>query len=731
MFSNTSLSSRDHRDQLYVEIFRFTHRINRQYQPHVSKVINNMDIRDVNNHNTLTTLATGMGDLICLTPQQKNLTTATASIHVVLTANLDTQLLDPDVLASNNDIKQHLPPPPSDPTDDPYSTTVLRERNALMHPQTIATNPTTHHLYVVTWSLYGDVAFITSSWEFVKLITHGVSCSFQCRVNSIDDALRLLTRHFGYHFETEKDVHHWNNVVPLDTTYRSWHRLPSELQFLRRRARNALQTASLPPTIRNEETSESIVFRFSVTTWTSRDRFLQAHRNNSFGPNFQAAIPALEILIDRHVNFERPRGDTRLLSEAENSAILTAIIDSGALNDKKFKFNMTSPYFYLSYETGNFEPYEHTMQLIQRHRNPPRPVLPSVGTADHQLPPPEEPTRPPQPPMNPPPKPNQPQPPTQQPDATDDFKLEDLSLEDVEDTLETSASQDEMFADAASPAPPSPKRKNHDDEDLSTSPKRRSTEGSTDAKTDDSSDTAQPLYELARGNLTDEEAIFFTNIPNHMSNTAQHAAIQLFRDLATPVDEHGKTPAGYHLLLSEVAPITTYNDIRNLLRNMNLCTRSDPPVNIESFLDSIIHVALIRYHGPESNGIPIGPPPPTHAVFVCRKPETYIYLRQHLREHNLFGHQNTQSPGRFKYFDFPHHYIPEIEEWETFNTKHDVMWMKGNCPPAFHHQLFQRLYTEFNCNTYPKKPSTNMERIKDWFNSIAPEGSGKTMPSLV
>ena len=734
MFSYTKPSSRDHlssRDQLYVEVYGFVQRVTQKFGPTVCKVISNMDIRDVNNHNNLTTLATGMGDLICLTPQQKGVNTAIGSSHVVLADNLGTQLLDADDLASSMDIKQHLPPPSSDQTNDPYSTTVLQQRNALLHPHTVATNPTTHHVYVVTWSLYGDVVFITTSWEFVKAITHGVSCSFQCRVNSIDDGLRLLTRHFGYHFETEKDIHHWNNSVPLNTTHQSLHRLPASFQFLRRRARVPLTTVSPPPTIRDRETSESIVFRFSVTTCASRERFLNAHHRNSLGTNFEAAIPTIDFLINRHVHFERPPGDTRLLSEAENSVILTAIIDSGALNDDNFTCNMTSPFFFLSYETNNFEPYDSTLQLMQRHRNPPRPVLPSVGPADHQLPPPEQPIRPPQPPMNTSPPATQAQQQTQQQDGTDDFKLEDLPLEDDEEDLAISESQDEMFANAASTAPPSPKRKSHDDDDPPSSPKRRSTEGTTDVQMEDSSDTAQPLYEQAKGDMTPEEVLFHNNIETYFSNSAQQHMLNFFRELVTPSDIHGKTPAGYYLLLSEVAPITTYTDIRNLLRNMHFTTRSDPPVNIGPFIDTIIHFALICHQGPESNGIPIGPPPPTHAVFVCKKPETYIHLREHLREHNLFGHQNRQNPGRFRYAEFPHQYIPEIEPWETFNTTHDVMWMKENCPRAFHHQLFQRLYTEFNCNTYPKKPFSNMERIKDWFNSIAPAGSGKTVPSLI
>ena len=94
-----------------------------------------------------------------------------------------------------------------------------------------------------------------------------------------------------------------------------------------------------------------------------------------------------------------------------------------------------------------------------------------VGPADHQLPPPEKAKRPTQPTMTPPPPPTPPQHPTQQPESPEEFTLEDLSLEDVKEDLEPSASQEQLFADAASPAPASPKRKTHDDDTLPSSTK--------------------------------------------------------------------------------------------------------------------------------------------------------------------------------------------------------------------------------------------------------------------
>jgi len=730
IFANTNYTSRD---QLYDEIYWFTHRISRKFDPFVCKVIANMDPGEVNDYRNLRTLATTMGDLICLTPQQKGLVTSTASIHVVLAANMNTQLLDAKALASNMDIKQQVPSPPSGPEVDPDSISALQERERLLHPETVATNPTTHHIYVVTWSIYGDLAILSISWEHVQSITSGVSCSFQCKVNTIDEGLALLSRHFGTYFETERDIYHWNHQVPLDVTCHSWHRLPTQLQFLRRRARTTLPPSTTPPRLPNRETSESIVFRFSVTSWTGRQSFLNAHRANSLGQAFDAAMPAMQLLTDRHANFVRPLGDKRLLSDAENAVVLIAIFDSGALENENFTFNMNSPFFFLSYETDKFEPYEHTIQLMQRHRNPPHPVLPSVGHADYQIPPPAEPKRPTQPTMNPPPPPTPPQQPTQQPADTEEFTIEELSLNDVGEELEPSESQEELFAKAASPAPASPKRKTHDDDTdtLPSSTKRRSTED-TDVTMDNPDDTSRPFHELAKGNLEGWELLFHNNLDKHFSHPDLRAILKFFSDITTPLSHQGRTPDGYFPLVIEVAPITTYTDLNNYLSKFQHSTASNPPRPIEPLLDSIVHIALIRHQGPGSNGLPIGPPPPTHAVIVCSKAETFGYLRTHFRDNNLFNHRARHyHPRSFRHEDLPHYYIPEIKEWEVFNCNRDVMWMKENCPLEFHRQLFEKLYKEFHCQTYAVKPGNHMESIKDWFNSISPETSGKTVPSLI
>ncbi|KAL7457396.1 hypothetical protein ACHAWC_011219, partial [Mediolabrus comicus] len=307
------------------------------------------------------------------------------------------------------------------------------------------------------------------------------------------------------------------------------------------------------------------ITKFLSTSPATAGTASQPNSNSSAeepAPLFRQAPHLQDSLTGKHLSLSSsafPSRDKRLLSDAENAVVLIAIFDSGALENENFTFNMNSPFFFLSYETDKFEPYEHTIQLMQRHRNPPHPVLPSVGHADHQIPPPAEPKRPTQPTMNPPPPPTPPQQPTQQPADTEEFTIEDLSLNDVGEELEPSESQEELFAKAASPAPASPKRKTHDDDTdtLPSSTKRRSTED-TDVTMDNPDDTSRPFHELAKGNLESWELLFHNNLNKHFSHPDLRAILKFFSDITTPLSHQGRTPDGYFPLVIEVAPITTY-----------------------------------------------------------------------------------------------------------------------------------------------------------------------------
>ncbi len=204
--------------------------------------------------------------------------------------------------------------------------------------------------------------------------------------------------------------------------------------------------------------------------------------------------------------------------------------------------------------------------------------------------------------------------------------------------------------------------------------------------------------------------------------------LDFFKQL-TAIQSMGKTAAGYEPLLVPVSPLATYHDINSLVDSISWGTHTDPPLPIRNLGDDVIHCALIQIQGPESNMIPIGPPPPTHAVFVCRDHKTYVNLRNRLGERNILNFQTDERMRPFRYNNLRHHYIPFNDAWEAFCQQQDVQFMKLNCPNECHTPLFDRLYKEFNKTHWPNSRA-DMDGVKEWFNSIAIAGK-PDQPSLV
>jgi len=239
---------------------------------------------------------------------------------------------------------------------------------------------------------------------------------------------------------------------------------------------------------------------------------------------------------------------------------------------------------------------------------------------------------------------------------------------------------------------------------------------------------------------TNDEPDFLRNIRQPLTaleilfwqhNTTPHQTFQglleFFEEL-TKIKNGIQTEAGYESLLVPCSPLTTYHDAVSFLRSLTWRSHADPSIEIRNFCDDIIHTALIQLQGP--NTIPIGPPPPTHVVFVCRNHKTYANLSRCLTRRTILNFNSDETPRPFRHHVQPHQLLPKYDDWEAFCLHEDVIHMKINCPNECHRPLFDRLYQEFNELYLPHRNTADLDGIKEWFNTIARAGK-PDQPSLV
>lgn len=739
-------SNKLERLQLYDEIFFFTTRTTESFGSTVCKVIDHVHKEDVLDFNGLNTTATTADNVICITPKYTGLDPTTGSIHLVLAYTLHYQVTSEKEIAASIDIKQvhsSSPPPPSPTPNDPYSPDSIHHRRLsfIGKHSAVFEKPGNTSLYLVTWSLNGDYIIFTPSWSLVKSVTDGVSCSFQCKIKTIAEGLSLLSRHHGIDFKSELNVEEYNFNVPLNSNSQSWDRVPIDAQFIQARGRVTLTTAVPPPTFRLS-TSEEIVFRYAVTSWQARSAFLDSIINDQPSPNLTATINTLILLRDRHVNFARAPRDRRYLDNSEAAQVLMALHDSRAYHNRDFTWSVHSPYHFLCPNTGVQVLNEHAQDILRSYsniptvgspiqQNPPQPAQPSPPTTPQQLPTLTHANKPSPPATKPSHHPDQFQPHHLPNGATDSdhLSLGKMSIASDDDNYEMSASQDEMFCNATAPTTEThqPKRKStHDSSTPPNSPKRQLTAATTTTTTT-LTNNEPDFFENVHQPITALETLYWQH--NTTPRKRHQDLLDFFEEL-TKIKTDIQTAAGNESLLVPCSPLTTYHDAASFINTLTWRSHADPSIEIKNFSDDIIHTALIQLQGPGSNLIPIGPPPPTHVVFVCRNHRTYENLSRCLRTRTILNFDSDETPRPFRHHTQPHQLLPKYDEWEAFCQQEDVIHMKLNCPNECHTPLFDRLYREFNMLYLPHHNSVDLDGIKEWFNTIARAGK-PDQPSLV